>query len=470
MKRINNILILSILFLPLLSSCSQDDPEENGLIAGDEGISFVANLPGATSRTNYALSDSLNKVGFTVTAICPEDEPGAGGLLNYHFKNITVTRQADDIFRADGCNWPLNVKPKFGFLRFFAFHPPISEMAKLPGVGKDCFAYTNSTIKNASGINYDVRLTHFRVSSDISRQVDFISAIGEGNKTDHLYCDIELAFEHQLSGVQLAAWGNNSLYDIEVAGWRVGGIILEADFGLSTEVANRADDENTIGEWFFNDKYPRGYVDYVFAPGDKLVRINVSEHNTKETAVSLLGGGGKAMVIPQKQEMWDHTTDKTSTPKGMYFSALVRVTQHDGDQHRVYPSTDPESQDYIVYLSVRKSDGTVMKRLDKKGNVYGTSTKYNIPDTEELRHYGWAAAPARVDWKAGYTYSYVLDYSNGVGVHDPYDLSPEGPMIDWGGVEVTTTTGNWNSGSTISEGSWGSNSNNTAPDGTVWWK
>ncbi len=472
MKLINHIYGLTALIsLPvILSSCSQYElPDERFFTGGDE-ISFVASLPGVGTRTIYNVADSLDKHGFIVSGISPEAEP-IDGIVPFHFVDEPVTMQADGAFRGDSCRWPPNPSKKIGSLKFFAFHPSRAEMKKRAGVGEECFIYSNSTKKDDEGVNYNLWLTKFRVAPDIAKQVDFVTAIGEGNKTQHLYSGIKIAFEHQLCGVEIAAWGASPLYDIEVAGWRIGGIVVEADFSLSTEIANPGqNEENSIGEWFINSDPLRGYVDYVFSPQDKVVRINSSEHNTKETAVSLLGGGGKAMVIPQKQGMWDHTNDKNTSPKGMYFSALVRITQHDGDHHRIFPSTDPESQDYIVFLSVRKSDGVVMQRLDKYGNVYGTSTKYNIPDTEELRHYGWAAAPATVDWKPGYTYRYVLDYTNGVGVHDPYDHNPGSPMIDWGGVEVTTTTGEWGIGGTIGKDSWGANTNNTAPDGTVWWK
>ncbi len=459
--------IISLISLPLLlSSCSEDDFPD--MSAGNE-ISFVASLPNVTSRTTYDVKSQFLSAGFTVSAICPEDDPDDDGILQTHFINQTVTRQVDGIFRSDSCKWPRNLAGE-GYLKFFAFHPSLNTMKQCAGVGEECFIYDNQTKKDADGIAYDFRLTKFRVAPDIFQQVDFVTAIGEGNKTAHIYSDIQLDFEHQLSCVELSAWGGSTLYDIEVAGWRVGGIVVEADFGLSTEIANPGENENTIGEWFINDDSRRGYVDYVFASKDKVVRINASEHNTKETAVSLLGRGGKAMVIPQKQSMWDYKNDRTDSPKGMYFSALVRITQHDGDHHCIFPSKDPKSQDYIVYLSVRKSDGEVIERLDKNGNIYGTSTKYEIPDTEELRYYGWAAAPAQVDWKPGYSYHYVLNYTNGVGVHDPYDHNPAATVVDWGGVEITTTTGEWSSGGVVGKDGWGANTNNTAPDGTVWWK
>ncbi len=468
MKLLRHISALSLFSLlsalPVLTSCTESE-----MMNVTDEISFVASLPGASSRS-YNLVTCLRDSGFTVSAFCPEDKADANGILDVHCQDVNVTLQVDGVFRSDSCKWPGNPGDKTGQLKFFAFHPSRADMKKRAAVGTECFIYANHTKKTGEDIAYDYWLTKFRVAPDISEQVDFITAIGEGNKTTDLYSVVELAFEHQLSGVEVGVWGDASLYDIEVAGVRVGGIVIEADFNLSAEHPNLGQEENSIGEWYIPEKPLKGYVDYVFAPGDKVVRINTNEHNTKETAASIMGGSGKALLIPQKQDMWDYKNDRTSPPKGMYFSALVHVTQHGGDHHRIFPSTDPQSQDYIVYLSVRKSDGTVMKRLDKYGNAYGTTTKYEIPDTEELRHYGWAAAPAKVDWKPGYTYCYLLDYTKGVGVHDPYDPNPAAPVVDWGGVEVITTTGNWSSGGVIGNGGWGANSNNTAPDGTIWWK
>ncbi len=475
MKRINLIsAATAIALLPLICwSCNGDDTD-NGLVVDDNLISFVADLPGVSSRATHDPVAEIAKAGFTVSAFRTEDEDGP---LEPHFQDEIVTRQVDGIFRSNGCVWASNEKNK-GHLKFFAFHPSRVEMMGRAGVGEDHYVYTNATTKSNGRINYDYRLTKFRIAPDISRQVDFVIATGEGNKTDNLYNVIPLTFEHQLSGVEISVWGASDLYDIEVAGVRIGGTIVEADFSLSDTIDNAPAGENTIGKWYINSSPTLGYVDYVFTTDDKVVCINASNHNTKELAASIMGNGGKAMLIPYKHDKWNYVTDRTNSNGGMYFSALIRMTERAGDQHRIFPSTDPQSQDHIVYLSVRKSDGTVMERLDKNGNVYGTGNKYNVPADEEVRHYGWAAVPVNVEWKAGYTYSYVLDYTNGVGVYDPASGNPASTIINWGGVEVTTTTGNWSSGAVVggvigsdsSSGSWGSYNNNTAPDGTVWWK
>ncbi len=460
------------LYLPfgllILSSCSQDEEPARLLSVKDNEVAFFASLPEVATRS-YDLTKKFPEYGITVSAFCPEEDPDENGILSIYGKEAIAFKEADGVFRSVDCRWPSNRDTLDGHLKFFAFHPSRVEMQRRAGVGDECFVYSNLTKKVGSEVTYDYRLTKFRVAPDISEQVDFVTAIGEGNKAVDLYSGVQLAFEHQLCGVSISVWGASSLYDIEIAGVRIGGTVVEADFDLSYVVKDRTEDENTIGSWLITPKSIRGYVDYVFTLEDKVVVINAKEHTTKDQAASIMGGGGKALLIPYKHDKWNYTTDKANQAGGMYFSALMRMTERDGDQHRIFPSTDPDSQDYLVYLSVRKSDGTVMQRLDKNGNVSGTTTKYDIPPSEELRQYGWAAVPVNVDWKAGYTYSYVLDYSKGVGLHDPADSNPATPIIDWGGVEVDANVG-WESGEIIESGSWGANSNDTAPDGTIWWK
>ncbi len=457
---------LSYLYLPALviSSCSQED--NNGLIVPDDGtISFVLSMPGVSSRA-YNVGDSLVRNGFSVSAFCPDDQADADGILDKYCEDAIAVMGEDGIFRSGSCRWPGNSDDD-GQLKFFAFHPSRAEMRTL--AGEECFNYSNLTTKNADGIKYDYRLTKFRVASDISRQVDFVTAIGEGNKTANIYNDIPLNFEHQLCGVEIGVWGASSLYDVEVAGVRIGGIVVEADFNLATEVENPVGNENSIGSWLIPDEPERGHVDYVYTTGDKVVTIDAVNNNTKETATSVMGNGGKAMVIPSRYEKWDYKNDKTND-SGAYISVLLRMTERAGDQHVIFPSTDPDSRSSLVFLVVSKSDGMVMQRLS--ADQYDS---YTAADGEEKRAYGWAAVPANVDWKAGYTYSYVLDYSVGVGVHDPADNNPAIPIIDYDGVEIIPYTpkyGKWGDGEIIKidGGSWGANSNNTAADGTIWWK
>ncbi len=473
MKRINHIYTLIALhaLLPLivLTSCGNEDDTQL-LVVGDQ-IPFVAGLPGVSSRSIYDVNSEILSGGITISAFRTE---GADGFLSPHFQGELVTLKSDGAFRSDRCKWPIiqgentnNQGEKItGELKFFAFHPSRSVMEARAGVGDECFVFSNATVKADGKINYDYRLTKFRVIPDISEQVDFVTAISTGNKIDHLYSGVKLAFEHQLCAVQVGVWGGATLYDIEIAGVRIGGTYVEADFCLSTGVDNQSRADNTVGSWIFTPESLHGYVDYVFNTGDKVVGINANEHNTKESFASIMGNGGNAMVIPAKHDKWDYINDSKNSGNGMYFSVLMRMRVREGDRHIVYPSVDPQSQPYLVFLVVRKSDGMVMKRLS--ASEYNN---YTAPDGQEKRAYGWAAVPVNVDWKPGYVYSYVLDYSKAVGLHDPIDSNPATPIIGYDGVEIgIINTSQWAGGEVIKYGGWGANTNNTAPDGTVWWK
>ncbi len=175
----------------MFSSCSQD---EDILSTNNDYISFIASVPDVSSRSTYDLKTRLLKDGFTVSAISPDSVVAPGSILPPFFQDVTVRCQVDNIFRSNDCKWTGNPDKKEGHLRFFAFHPSRTEMMKCAGVGSQNFIYSNNTRKDDSGVSYDYRLTKFRVAPDISKQVDFITAIGEGNKTDHLYCGIELTF------------------------------------------------------------------------------------------------------------------------------------------------------------------------------------------------------------------------------------------------------------------------------------
>ena len=88
-----------------------------------------------------------------------------------------------------------------------------------------------------------------------------------------------------------------------------------------------------------------------------------------------------------------------------------------------------------------------MKRLYKNDSRYFTDTDFNaaseyvLPATQEIREYGWAALPIATAWKAGYEYTYLLDYSQGVGLHDPDDPNPGTPILNE--VAVSTIVNQW---------------------------
>ena len=158
------------------------------------------------------------------------------------------------------------------------------------------------------------------------------------------------------------------------------------------------------------------------------------------------------MVIPYTHTAWNHNADASNTLQGMYFSVLLRVNDKSGIQLYPYPGNSSledsdEQKMKVIFLAVEKSTGHVMKRLYKDGSRYFTeadftaSSEYDLPATQEIREYGWAALPIATDWKAGYEYTYTLDYSKGVGLHDPDDPDPGAPILNE--VSVSTTVKEW---------------------------
>lgn len=94
------------------------------------------------------------------------------------------------------------------------------------------FVLTNHSSKNGSTITYDYRIGPFKLSHDISRHIDFVTAMTEGTSRAHSETGVTLAFEHQLSRIDLKAWGN-TVNEIEIAGVRLGGVITESDFNFA---------------------------------------------------------------------------------------------------------------------------------------------------------------------------------------------------------------------------------------------
>lgn len=173
-----------------------------------------------------------------------------------------------------------------------------------------------------------------------------------------------------------------------------------------------------------------------------------------------MGNGEGAMVIPAENKEWGYSADATNSQKGLYLSVLLRVKENNAKNTLVYPyitggqlsgtvSTDAMC---VIYMAIEKETGKILKHVYRgpDGNYFTDpdfSKSYVMQGTEEIRHYGWAAVPfpklqdakAKYRWKSGYQYTYALDYSVGVGVHDPGDPYPGTPIISKVMAGVTET-------------------------------
>ena len=422
----------------MLSSCSQEDLALHSLADDDDAVVFISSLPVVTTRSDGDTDKNSLDAGFQVTAFAPEDETkiGASNKLNEYFADqlVTKTPGMGDAFRSDMCRWPANSGSKKGTLKFFAFYPSCEALRESVGVASNSsyFVLSNTSKKTTTSATYTYTLTKFKINSDISKHVDFVAATAEGNKTQHLYSGVTLTFAHQLSRVDIQAWGAPTSYELEIAGVRMGNVYMEGTCNFS-------------GTW--TSQSTRGIVEYIYGEGDKIISVGKSKDKNKSaaTAVSIMGNGGHAMVIPGSYSAWN----KSKTGTGSYFSVLLRVNDKAGKL--LYPyiegadlNANKKAEDMkVVYLSIEKSSGLVKKRLYKKDGDYYTSDKfsvesiYNIPADEEIRSYGWAAGPiSSTTWRAGTQYTLRLGYSSGVGVMDPSDLFPGKPIISEPNFEV----------------------------------
>ena len=451
-KDLSYIAILS-LHAGLFSACSQGDMPVTRS-AGDDLISFQVSMPGVSTRSQDRDMLGALTSGFDVTAFCREDESRLsddGTLLEY-FSEQRVTQESDGKFRSDLCRWPGNRDEKEGHLKFFAFYPSRSDLRQSVDEDEtsDRFALTNSSTAST----YHYHLENFKINKEIDRHVDFVAASAEGTKTDHLYSGVALNFQHQMTRVALRAWGTNTIYNVEIAGVRIGRPVVEGTFNFSAEPDPSEEGDNSVGGWILGESPVRDCVEYIFREsGDVVIPIDGRNNNSESTAPYIMGNGGWSMVIPYTHTAWNHHDDATNALQGMYFSVLLRVTEKNNVQLYPYPGNSSlddsdEQKMKVIFLAVEKSTGRVMKRLYKDGSRYFTATdfsdasEYDLPATQEIREYGWAALPIATDWKAGYEYTYTLDYSKGVGLHDPDDPDPGAPILNE--VSVTTTVNEWN--------------------------
>lgn len=395
----------------LLAACTQDEQINRSVNGSGERIIFRTSLPEVTSRASSASIDNIKEIH--VTAFNPYDtELNADGKLHEFFKDKVLNKIEEGYFTSEDCLWP-EYKHEKDELTFFAYHPSLNEGATI----------SNASTVSGDVANYDYKINNFRVASDIGDQVDFVAAYGKGSMDKDLFSGINLEFQHKLSRIEVKAKSSNKSCKIEIAGIRIGGIHTLGTYNFKAE--------ESTGDWTLSDE--KENVEYIFGPGDKIVALD----NTTE-AVSIMGGAdgvNYAMLMPYSYPYgWDFANDRTNTNKFMFISVLMRVIDktptagEGGKPTQQYPYFD-NSQGLNAmnipreYLAVAKSTGKVSKRLYMANNSYfsdaACTQSYPLSEEEEVREFGWAALPVTGNWEAGYSYTYTLDYTSGVGLHDP---------------------------------------------------
>ncbi len=405
-----------------LSACSHDDMPD--LTDGDDNrIVFRTSLQEIISRAEVTTEKNLHY--FYVTAFDMDDHSKVlpSGYINTLFANQKVeTVIGREIFTSPNCVWPDPGK-EIDRVSFFAFSPGLekSEGATL--------------INHFTPEGFGYKLTGFRVASDIADQVDFVTAYTTGTMADNLFSGVMLPFAHQLSRIEVKAYGTHKSCDIEIAGVRIGGTGVENTFNFKTIEGG--------GEWAENPT--RGIVEYIYRKGDKIVVCGNNHHIDKESAVSIMGAKHTdsndpdgyencAMLIPGNYTEWDYANDRCNGSNQMYISVLIRVTDAtltagiDPVEKQRYPYKDltQGADSYDIpkeYFAVNKTNGVVSAHIYKNENGYFSDSKctdpYKLESSDEIKEFGWAALPITGTWAPGKIYTYTLDYTVGVGLHDP---------------------------------------------------
>lgn len=442
--------------LLILAACSQEEPTTGPGHGNGGRIIFRTFLPEVISRAEVVSGEDI--LDFHVTAFnpdAPEFKDADAATLPEFIEDVLVEQDENSgFYKSESCQWP-EKEQENNVLTFFAYYPALDEGTVLE----------NASLENASKVSknvpdFDYKIKNFRIATDIANQVDFITAYATGSMDDNIFSGVKLEFQHKLSRIEVKAKSENKSCKLEIAGIRIGGIHTQGTYNFKAE--------DRAGDWTLRDENDnKGNVEYVYRPGDKIVALN----NTTE-AVSIMGGSdgiNYAMLLPSSYTGWNFGTDNTNSNKGMYISVLLRVLDktpsgNDKQQYPYYDNSQGLNAMNIpkVYLAVDNkgivtaNPGQLYK--DANGNYFTDlemKTAYIAPQGSTVKEFGWAALPVTGDWVSGYAYTYTLDYTSGVGLHDPSvggSVAPKAgdPVIsdrvgvsvsvnDWQGLNGTTT-------------------------------
>ena len=473
MNRLSSIVVIGGLLI--LASCSQEELIKTPQQQGSMPISFRA---GVATRVNPDHDYTKNPAAFYVSSYADNHKSEEGIISEPLFWNEPFNLAGANLYTStSNQKWPENVNQ----IEFFAYAPSLEEIQAAAFTQLDPSAENhNVLIENYRNtmqffnlcddgaaldpvnetntfddvtLNKGFKLGRFYVATDISKQVDFITAhtvAPRPKDDDEAELGIKLEFKHQLSNIELRAFSNHPEYNIEIAGVRLGRPYTgDAMFNF----CDVDGDVTAGGQWCFSKKPQRLPVEYIYSEGDTIYRMGVFNtvsgnevvstpvHTTPATATHIMGKGGNAMVLPTKNAAWSAEgnpwiapeyaeTQGLKKPKewnaetegDMYFSILIRVTlRHENNQittKQVYPYVNSGMN--IVYIEKEKNSGKVIGRSSKDATA-GTDN--------EIVEFGWAAVPVGVNWERGKKYIYTLDFSEGIGVQDPEDPRPGKPII-----------------------------------------
>lgn len=381
----------------LLSSCSQEDSLAINPESNDRRIVFHTSLPELSTKA----TEIVTKLNYFRLTVFDEsnDELITYGQIEEYIDTLRIENSSDsEKIVSDKCLWPKKGHES-DILHFFAFYPEVDKL------GEEVKLVNASTVEeNNKKISY--KIDNFQVANDISKQVDFVTAYATGSMAKNLFSGVNLAFEHKLSRIEVKAWGANHSFDIEIAGVRIGGVGVRGKFNFNPSLIESV--------WSGVEK---GTVEYIFQEDEETIKLskNNASHSKSDDAVSIMGKGGSSMLIPcDESSGWNYKDDKTNIEGNMYISVLLRVIDANGVQQYPKNNTDQDT---------------------------GSDEK----------EFGWAALPITGNWMPGYIYTYTLDYSYGVGLHEPNDDTHPGESIISDKVLVNVEVKDWKDGDSIDD-------------------
>lgn len=482
--------------LIVLSSCSQEEVTQPPQTTGDLSISFRA---GVMSRVNPALDYTSNPATFYVSAYPNSHKPTNGVKPDSLFWDEPFYLMGANLYAStSNQKWPS--REQASQVEFFAYAPSLEEIQAAgltqldssdPDYNSLLESYThgmqffnlcqdnvpldplNQENSTFAGIQLykGFKLGRFYVATDISKQVDFITAHIAAEtpaSEDDANLGVELKFKHQLSNIELRAFSGNKDFNIEIAGVRIGRPYTGgAIFNFCDAAGNVSNPEG--GQWGISKNPQRHPVEYIYGSGDEIYRMGVfnnlngsqivttATHATAAQATSIMGKGGNAMVLPTKNGAWageknpwiaskyqanndgkDPLPWSADSEEGdMYMSVLIRVTlkseANEVNTPQIYPYGNNTTMK-VVYIEKEKNTNKIIGQVPSKDASVGANN--------EIVEFGWAAIPVSVNWQRGKKYIYTLDFSNGVGVQDPEDPKPGTPIIG-DGIKFSVDVVSW---------------------------
>ncbi len=214
----------------------------------------------------------------------------------------------------------------------------------------------------------------FSPAAEIGDQIDFVTATATGTKQANETAGVPLTFNHQLVQIEVRAKTDNDVYTFNVSGVRIGQPVSKGSYDFVTSDWTLATDKA-----IYTDTY------------DQPVTLGPD-------AVTVMGNGGNAIILPQQLTAWDPQNDPSNSAKGAYLSIKLQIaTAETGVQ--VYP----------------------------------------FPSNGQCQ---WAAIPIDTNWEAGKKYIYTLDLTHGAGYVDPNDPIPGNPVLG-GPIKFTVDVVDW---------------------------